>query len=250
VPTDLILIRHGESVPNVEPIVGGMQGDVGLTDRGRRQAELLEERLRTQPVKADRLFASTLPRALETAEYVSRALQLPIETRDDLQELRPGRADGLSLDEWHRRFPGREDGLAATPFRPFSPGGESWALFLVRVGAALTELVAEHPDETLVVVCHGGVLEASFFLALGLGPTSKQAAFAPLNTSITHWRHIPPSVVDAEWTLVTFNDAGHLAGEPDAGEREAGGQEGAGQQDGDRQGGSHEQAVPTPAEEN
>ena len=80
----------------------------------------------------------------------------------------------------------------------------------------------------MVVVCHGGVLEASFFLALGLGPTSKQTAFAPLNTSITHWRHRTSEEDGPEWTLVTFNDAGHLAGERDQ---------------------ATEQAVPTPAEE-
>lgn len=228
-PTDLFLIRHGESVANVEPIVGGMRGDAGLTDRGRQQAELLEARLRDQGLRADRLYSSTLPRALETAEYVSRALGLEVHTDDEVQELRPGEADGLSFEEWNRRFPGLENGLAASPFRPFSPGGESWAVFLVRAGAALAGLVEKHPDETIVVVCHGGVLEASFFLALGLGPTSKQTAFAPLNTSITHWRHRPTADGPPEWTLVTFNDAGHLAGEG--------------------VGGPDEQAVPTPAEE-
>ena len=228
-PTDLFLIRHGESVANVEPIIGGMNGDAGLTERGRLQAALLEERLRNQRLRADRLYASTLPRALETAEYVARALNLPIETDDDLQELRPGEADGLTIAEWQTRFPGLESGLSASPFHPFAPGGESWALFLARAGAALAGIVNEHPDETIAVVCHGGVLEASFFLALGLGPTSKHAAFAPLNTSITHWRHRPPAEGPPEWTLVTFNDAGHLAGEP------------AGEPGG--------QAVPTPAEE-
>ncbi len=229
VPTDLFLIRHGESVANVEPIIGGMNGDAGLTERGRRQAALLEERLHDHGLRADRLYASTLPRALETAEYVARALGLRVETDDDLQELRPGEADGLSFEEWKARFPGLEKGLSSSPFHPFAPGGESWAVFLVRAGAALARIVAEHPGETVVVVCHGGVLEASFFLALGLGPTSKQAAFAPLNTSITHWRHRPVDEGPPEWTLVTFNDAGHLAGE--------------------ESGGPDDQAVPTPAEE-
>ena len=122
-----------------------MDGDAGLTDRGRRQAALLEERLRDQRLRADRLYASTLPRALETAEYVSRALGLPVETDDDLQELRPGEADGLSFEEWQARFPGLENGLSASPFHPFAPGGESWAVFLVRAGAALAGIVAEHP---------------------------------------------------------------------------------------------------------
>jgi broad specificity phosphatase PhoE len=208
VSTNLYLIRHGESVPNVEPIIGGMRGDTGLTARGRQQAELLEQRLRTERLQADQLYVSTFPRAVETGQYVARALQLPVQSDDDLQELRPGEADGMSVDEWRARFGGVE---RTQPFREFSPGGESRAGFLVRAGAALDRLVARHPEETVVAVCHGGVLEASFYLAFGLGGSGNQVAFTPLNTSITHWRHRRGSDGRSEWTLVTFNDAGHLA---------------------------------------
>ncbi len=222
-PTDLYLIRHGEAVANVEPIIGGMRGDVGLTELGRKQAELLEQRLRAEQLGADQLYVSTLPRALETGEYVARALQLPIQRDDDLQELRPGEADGLSVDEWQARYGGSDTPPVTQAFRPFSPGGESWAGFLVRAGGALARLVAKHQDETVVAVCHGGVLEASFYLAFSLGGTGNRVAFAPLNTSITHWRHRHGSNGQSEWTLVTFNDAGHLAGAdvPEESPREA-----------------------------
>lgn len=211
-PTELYLIRHGESVPNVEPIIGGMHGDAGLTDRGREQAKLLEERLQAERLRADRLLVSTLPRALETGAYVARALQLPMQPDEELHELRPGDADGLSVDQWRARYGELDASTATDPFRPFSPGGESWAGFLVRAGGALARLVARHEGETVVAVCHGGVLEASFYLAFGLGATGNRVAFAPLNTSITHWRHRCGPDGRSEWTLVTFNDAGHLAG--------------------------------------
>ena len=140
----------------------------------------------------------------------SRALQLPIQRDDDLQELRPGEADGLSLDEWRRRF-GEPDGSLPTHlFRPFSPGGESWAGFLVRAGGAWP---ASSPNMRTRRWwrCHGGVLEVSFHPAW-FGRNRHRVAFAPLNTSITHWRHRRESHGQSEWTLVTFNDAGHLAG--------------------------------------
>ncbi|MBA2277081.1 MAG: histidine phosphatase family protein [Chloroflexia bacterium] len=219
--TNLYLIRHGESVPNVEPIIGGMKGDTGLTERGREQARLLEQRLETSGLQADVLYTSTLPRALETSDYVSRALGLSVERDEELQELRPGEADGLSRDEWLGRY--HADGSAGAdpldpfgdaagdPFVPFAPGGESWGSFLLRTGIALNRLVRKHRGQTIVAVCHGGVLEASFFLAFGIGPTGNRVFFDPLNTSITHWRwgSKRPSGLDT-WTLVTFNDAGHL----------------------------------------
>ena len=210
--TELYLIRHGESVANVEPIIGGPRGDSGLTDRGREQAHLLELRLRAERLHAHRLYTSTLPRARETAEYVARALRLPVQPTDDLHELRPGEADGLTVDQWRERYTG-SDGRSADrdPFHAFSPGGESWATFLVRAGATLTSLVDLHPDETIVAVCHGGILEASFYLAFGLGASSNRVFFDPLNTSITRWRHQRGPDGRRDWTMVTFNDAGHLA---------------------------------------
>jgi probable phosphoglycerate mutase len=221
--TDLYLIRHGEAVVNVKPIIGGMRGDIGLTDLGRRQAQLLEERLRADGFRADHLYVSTLPRALETGEYVARALSLQMQRDDELQELRPGEADGLSVEEWRTKFADPDTAAVTDPFQEFSPGGESWAGFLVRAGRALANLVSQHEDQTVVAVCHGGVLEASFHLAFGVGGTGNKVSFAALNASITHWRHQRGADHRSEWTLVTFNDAGHLAGEevPEESPREA-----------------------------
>jgi broad specificity phosphatase PhoE len=212
VATELYLVRHGEAVANVEPVIGGMRGDGGLTARGRDQCRLLEERLSHQPMHVDRLVSSTLPRALETAEYVARALGLPVLPDEGLHELRPGEADGLTVQEWRARYRvGEEPPGTRDPYRVFSPGGESWAMFLARAGSALTRLVARHPDETVVAVCHAGVVEASFALAFGLGASANRVDCAPLNTSLTHWRHRFGPAGEPEWTLASFNDAGHLA---------------------------------------
>jgi probable phosphoglycerate mutase len=209
--TELYLVRHGEAVANVEPVIGGMRGDPGLTARGREQARLLEQRLRDRPVSADLLVASTLPRALETAEYVARALGLPVLRDDGLQELRPGEADGLTVEQWRARYRGGEEAPGTRdPYREFSPGGESWATFLARACGALSRLVARHRDETVVAVCHAGVVEASFALAFGLGASGNRVDCAPSNTSLTHWRHRPSSAGEPEWTLVSFNDADHV----------------------------------------
>nr|WP_275585681.1 histidine phosphatase family protein [Geodermatophilus sabuli] len=208
----MYLVRHGEAVANVEPLIGGMRGDPGLTPRGRAQARLLEERLAEQRMRADRLVSSTLPRALETAEYVARALGLPVLPDDGLHELRPGEADGLTVDQWRSRYRAGEEPGTWDPHRVFSPGGESWATFLARAGGALSRLVARHRDETVVAVCHAGIVEASFALAFGVGASGNRVDCAPLNTSLTHWRHRPAPARGPEWTLVSYNDAGHLAG--------------------------------------
>lgn len=208
-PTELILIRHGESHANVNPIVGGMRGDRGLTATGRRQAELLRDRLQSEQTTADVLYASTLPRAQETARYVSEGIGLPINDDDELQELRVGEADGMSNDDWSARWPGLRESLSAKPFQTFASGGESWATFLARVGSALTVLVSRHPDQRVVAVTHGGVINASFALAFGLGPSATQVRINPANTSINRWQH-QSEPGQPRWTLQSFNDANHL----------------------------------------
>lgn len=93
--THLYLIRHGEAITNVEPIIGGMRGDTGLSSLGVRQAEALRDRLTaTQEIAADLLIASTLPRARQTAEIVAPAFGLPIVWEDDVQEMRAKPAIG------------------------------------------------------------------------------------------------------------------------------------------------------------
>lgn len=208
--TNLYLIRHGEAYSNVEPIMGGMQGDRGLTERGIAQVEALARRLAQGEIAADVLYASTLPRARMTAERVAEALNLPIHWDDDLQELRPGEADGLHIDEARARFP-QMSLFFKEYFTPIAPGGESWASFQFRASAALERLVTRHHGKTIVAVCHGGIVEVSFLFMLGLGPQVRgRNAFHIRNTAITHWRQVTSRDGRLEWQLITHNDCWHL----------------------------------------
>ena len=64
----MVLVRHGEAVCNVAGVCGGPLGLPGLTDRGRAQVEGLRDRLAASGELAgtDALYASVLPRAVET----------------------------------------------------------------------------------------------------------------------------------------------------------------------------------------
>jgi broad specificity phosphatase PhoE len=67
-----------------------------------------------------------------------------------------------------------------------SPGGESWFGFVERVRAALTGLVGRHPEDTVVIGCHGGVIIGSMLTGLRL-PAAAGEHFrnGPENTSLT-----------------------------------------------------------------
>jgi probable phosphoglycerate mutase len=209
--TNLYLIRHGEAVSNVEPIVAGMHGDAGLTPKGVSQAERLRDRLAaTGEIAADVFIASTLPRARQTAEIIAPAIGRPIQWDDEVQEIRPGEADGLTIAELEARY-GRPD-FITDPFRPFAPGGESWAAFVLRAEMALRRIVREQEDQTIVVVCHGGIVDASFGAFLALSPLAfSVAGFFTRNTSITHWSRRQVGGRPHRWRLECYNDAMHLS---------------------------------------
>jgi probable phosphoglycerate mutase len=206
--TRLVLIRHGEARAALDRVVAGERGCTGLSDLGRLQAQRLRDRLaRTAEVVADVLLASTLPRAIETAEIIAPALGDPEIVRDcDLCELHPGECDTLGWDEYAERY-GVD--MRRHPFEPMSPGGESLAEFDVRVGRALTRVAEEHEGRSVVVACHGGVIIGSMkcFLGLPAGLPSPSVDLLVTNTSLTEWEHR-----DGQWRLVRYNDAAHLAG--------------------------------------
>lgn len=208
--TNLYLIRHGEAVSNVEPIVGGMRGDSGLTPLGMSQAERLRDRLAaTREIAADVLIASTLPRARQTAEIIAPALGLPIVWDNDVQEMRPGDADGMNVDEYRATF--GEPDFARDPFRPLAPGGEGWSQFMLRVGAALHRITTDHAGKTIVIVCHGGIVDGSFVYFFGLSSLARPpVAFLTHNTAITHWARPTRNGAPRRWRLVAYNDDSHL----------------------------------------
>jgi 2,3-bisphosphoglycerate-dependent phosphoglycerate mutase len=208
--TNIYFIRHAEAVVNASQIVGGMRGDTGLTPLGISQAERLRDRLATtREIVADTLVASSLPRARQTAEIIAPALDIPILLDDDLQELRPGEADGLSLKEAMERFsiPDFERDV----FRPISPGGESWAQFMFRVYATLDRITREQDERSVVIVTHGGFIDGALLYFFGQNPlASPKVGFSTRHVSITNWKKRKRWSGTEGWHLVVYNDTAHL----------------------------------------
>ncbi|MEO6714590.1 MAG: histidine phosphatase family protein [Mycobacteriales bacterium] len=206
--TRLYLIRHGQSYGNAEEIMVGMATDRGLTALGREQAARLRDRLAaTGEIAAGVLIASSLPRARETAEIIAPALGLDVILDDDVHELRCGEGEGLSFAEFDTRY-GEYIGRSAT--EPADPGGECWSDFRTRVSGAITRIAAEHTGQNIVLVCHGGVIEAWLVEMFGTSRSELPAArMHTNNTSITAWER-DETRSPLTWRLHGYNDDVHL----------------------------------------
>ncbi len=204
--TDLYFIRHGEALGAVHNIIG----DTALSPLGMLQAERLRDRLRaTGEITADVLISSTFKRARQTAEIIAPALELPIVFNDEVQELRDGVGEGMHIQEYRAKY--GEVNFRETPFRQVAPAGENWGQFVLRVSTALDRFIHKYNGKTIVIVCHGGVIGASFLYFLGIGSLQyPQAGFDTSNTSITHWARRSISGRPARWRLKCYNDDMHL----------------------------------------
>lgn len=205
----LILVRHGDAYAGFDGVVSGPEGCQGLTDLGRGQATALASYLEsTGRLRADVLLSSILPRAVETAEAIAPALGFDgFAQRRDLCEILTGDADGLTWDEYSVRY--GSFNMEAEPERVFAPGGESWVSFHQRVRRVLDDLAAEFADQTVVAVCHAGVIVASIRVLLGVPHPGTGARLQPTNTGLTEWEH---EETRRRWTLHSFNEQDHLLG--------------------------------------
>jgi probable phosphoglycerate mutase len=207
--TRLILVRHGESKATVRRTIGGPRTCDGLSDLGMVQAERLRDRLlETGEIRADVLYASGYPRAQDTAAVIAPALGLPVTVDPGWGEHDPGPdSDGLTFDEFVARHgaPDWEADIDAVLF----PSGETVRQFHQRIDAAVQRAVAAHEGGTIVVVCHGGVVDAVMRTALQ-APARGGFDLFTKNTSLTEFLVVRPD----RWRLERYNDSAHLAGLP------------------------------------
>ena len=75
---EFYLMRHGESVSNASPgFVSHINFDPPLTPKGLDQARLLGLRLKRENVQFDRVYSSTMVRAVQTTEAMLDAMGQP-----------------------------------------------------------------------------------------------------------------------------------------------------------------------------
>ena len=147
-----------------------------------------------------------IPRAIETARIIAPAVGVTDVPRDcDLCEVHTGDADGVDWAEYPTRF-GSFD-MLAEPDRTFAPNGDSWNSFHRRVDAVMHRLASAHHDQTVMAVCHAGVIAASLRLQFGAVADPNIARLVPTNTGLTEWEH---DATSGRWTLRTYDDARHL----------------------------------------
>ncbi|MGV8934959.1 MAG: histidine phosphatase family protein [Gallionellaceae bacterium] len=153
----ITLIRHGESAANVGNFINDdPRKPIGLTDKGKSQAEALALRLYSE--KFTHAYASQFPRAQQTAEILLHQRNLPLNIDARLNERKSG-MDGQPVHVFNDQVR-----LNALHFKTAS--GESFIEQMQRMRNFLDEMAARFPGGEILAVAHENPIIAALALTV------------------------------------------------------------------------------------
>jgi len=206
-PTDtglLYLVRHGATENNVAnpPRLQGRKSNLGLSAKGREQAEDAARQLATYRLAA--VYASPLVRAVETAAAIAAPHGVTVEPIEALVE--------CDIGDWEGRSWVEIEQTDAEAYRLFHAdagahgylGGENLAQVLARVEPALDAILTRHVGESVAVVAHNVVNRVWLARLLGM-PLSAARGIPQENCGINLIRYREGTA--KVWTV---NSVSHL----------------------------------------
>ena len=188
---NIYLIRHGETDWNV---AGRLQGitDIPLNELGKQSALKTAQYFQANHIEISCIMTSPLTRAKQTAQIIADVLAIPVIEQQELKERCFGKAEGLTAEERREKFP--DDNI---------PGLEHIQIVRDRVWNVLQTIAATYADETIIVVAHGGIINAALSILsngeIGTGITKLK------NACLNHIAHN-----NDEWTIHSHNNILHL----------------------------------------
>lgn len=149
--TRLVLIRHGQSMANLERRFAG-HINVELSELGLKQAEKTADFV-INSYHVDRIYSSDLKRAYKTARALANKLEMPVFVTRGMREIDAGEWEGrdftelLQNSEDYRHW--REDVGSARP-----TGGESTAELYERIYRVICNIAEKNDGNTVVIATH------------------------------------------------------------------------------------------------
>ena len=154
---NIILIQHCQSEHHINNMSGGWT-DTPLTEVGRKQAEIVSDKLKEfvdNNVYA--LYSSDLLRASQTAKIVGTQLAFDVIQDKGLREINTGVAAGKTKDWVRTNRNSRTRSGFDLDYQEFQDG-ESWRKFYSRVCGCMDRIYESEKDKNLLIVTHGGTL--------------------------------------------------------------------------------------------
>ena len=165
--TTIFLLRHGETVNTLDgPLRYNGHFDVDITPKA--LAQMAQRGHELSRFKVTTVYASDLTRCRLGGEIIAEKIDCPLILKKNLREMKMGDWEGLTLAEVEERFPEQVTKKFADFHNYRIPGSETIKEVEARIYPEFDNLVAQHRNETIVIVAHGGVNLLLLTRALGL----------------------------------------------------------------------------------
>ncbi len=197
----LLLVRHGETVGNLEQIAHG-QTESPLNDRGVEQARHTAALLKGWERDYQRVYTSPLSRAHHTGQHIASSLDLPIHIHEHLIEGFLGDWESVTYQELED-FGFAKHSIRDDDFRGHN--GESPNQLGERLARAVTDIRTQHAGENLILVSHGAAIAHLLARLLGSRPAFGHQ-YLMHNAAVTELGFYP----DERAEIVTLNYYDHL----------------------------------------
>lgn len=208
--TTIYLIRHGESVGNLNRICLG-HTDLDLTELGLKQAKCTADALSDVGIAA--IYSSDLIRAVHTAEPHAAKRGLEITRDADFRELFFGDWENASVLMLKERFHEQFTVDWRQNFGTFTaPNGESVVEMAERMASGLKKIASKHTGEIILVTSHAAAIRALWGKISGYKPSEWADAYPfPTNASYSVLEYDGEKLVPVSYSndshlgeLVTF----------------------------------------------
>jgi len=156
----VILLRHGENRANLTKEFSYKKIDYPLTKKGVLQAQQTAAALQGRSIQA--IYTSPLIRAQQTAAIVGKTLSLTPIVDEAFREFNVGSLEDVppsdeTWDQYRRVIHAWVQGHREVSF----PDGENQRQLWTRYQAGLRRAILAYPDQTLLIVGHGGIFTAT-----------------------------------------------------------------------------------------
>ena len=180
-PTTLYIVRHGQTIWNLE---GRLQGhfDAPLTELGKDQAAHAGDKLKE--IKLSAAFASPLGRAMETARILLGKREMTPTAVEGLKEVGLGLLEGMNRAEAEAAHFDAYHKFWESPHLFQLEGAESLAAVQARMLTAIHGIAEAHAGEHVLIVSHGMAIKTVLASFLGKGLPALSEIELPLNGSI------------------------------------------------------------------
>jgi len=162
-------MRHGQADNNVSRTLVGRHIESHLTSQGRQQVADAAKQLKTIPI--NKVYASPVIRAMETAQIVCETLGMDYEVDERLYEIELGKLVGMNYEEVTTKY----GDLFLRFYAEHDPvldsfGVEPFAEVKQRVKSLLDHALEKHEDSNVLMVTHLDPIKAALSAILDLKP--------------------------------------------------------------------------------